>query len=115
MVTEDLDREAALLLKMEIDSYYGGAVVYDRYPGVEYGRKFAPTSNPVDTRALVQAVKEKGWRFVLTDTGESAAAQCDRDNWTLMHYYRAIPTEDGPNYDLVATTRACVAALKEAQ
>ena len=115
-MTEDLDREAALLMgwgKCEPhdgdDAWHAPGYVCK---GEGYGHRHRiprPTSNPVDTRALERFAQDSGLTIT---TVAHATIQYDVD--VTDSNGRILAGLSGPDHGKV-TTAAIVAALKEAQ
>lgn len=115
-MTDDLDRKAALLMGWRECRKFVSAAHSPGCPCEGDCRLLdmegwpAPTSNPADTRALVQATVNAGWKVDVAHGKIGAFAECwGKERWVSGD---ANPTDGGPNYDLIATTRACVAALE---
>ena len=119
-MTEDLDREAALLMGWRECEHKGGWVA----PGFETcatlppslvprcftsARLPRPTTNPVDTRALERFAQDSGLTIT---TVAHATIQYDVD--VTDSHGRILAGLSGPDHGKV-TTAAIVAALKEAQ
>jgi hypothetical protein len=79
---------------------------------------FRPTTTPADTRELVREVA-KDFRVDITWLAGDFVQVSVFKRWPQVVCAEgyANPIDDGPNYDLIATVKACVVALesKEAQ